>query len=173
MNYFSRGKLLITGEYLVLKGATALAVPLVRGQILSVEETTDRGVIEWHSLEYNKEWFFLSMNTTVFDILDTTDKQVAERLRKMLVASRRLNPLFLSKDKGYKVVNDMDFKKEWEFGSSSTLIANLARWAGVNPFALHRKVSKGSGYDVIAALKEGPFFFPRTLMPSPGQAPAS
>ena len=36
--FYSHGKLLITGEYLVLDGAKALAVPTVFGQDLSVKK---------------------------------------------------------------------------------------------------------------------------------------
>ena len=38
MNYYSCGKLLITGEYLVLKGAKGLAIPTKYGQKLSVKK---------------------------------------------------------------------------------------------------------------------------------------
>mgnify|MGYP007000047733 len=37
MNYYSCGKLLITAEYLVLKGAKGLAIPTKYGQKLSVK----------------------------------------------------------------------------------------------------------------------------------------
>ena len=38
MNYYSCGKLLITAEYLVLKGAKGLAIPTKYGQKLSVKK---------------------------------------------------------------------------------------------------------------------------------------
>ncbi len=44
-------------------------------------------------------------------------------------------------------------------GSSSSLISNVAWWAGVDPFSLHKLVSKGSGYDVLCAREDGPVFF--------------
>ena len=40
--FYSNGKLLITGEYLVLKGALALAVPTVLGQEMGVRERDRR-----------------------------------------------------------------------------------------------------------------------------------
>ena len=39
MNLYSNGKLLITGEYLVLNGAEALALPLSCGQSLNYKKT--------------------------------------------------------------------------------------------------------------------------------------
>ena len=43
--YHAHGKLLLTGEYLVLKGAMALAIPLNEGQTLSVETSTEGGLL--------------------------------------------------------------------------------------------------------------------------------
>ena len=37
MNYYSCGKLLITAEYLILKGAKGLAIPTKQGQKMSVK----------------------------------------------------------------------------------------------------------------------------------------
>ena len=36
-SYYSHGKLLLTAEYAVLKGAKGLAIPCERGQILDVK----------------------------------------------------------------------------------------------------------------------------------------
>ncbi|GIS00988.1 MAG: hypothetical protein CM15mP102_18080 [Flavobacteriales bacterium] len=33
-------------------------------------------------------------------------------------------------------------------GSSSTLISNLSKISGVNPYTLNNKIFKGSGYDI-------------------------
>ena len=38
MDYYSCGKLLITAEYLVLKGAKGLAIPTKYGQKLSIKK---------------------------------------------------------------------------------------------------------------------------------------
>jgi len=37
-------------------------------------------------------------------------------------------------------------------GSSSTLIVNISKWANVDPFQVHKLISKGSGYDIAASL---------------------
>ena len=39
--FYSNGKLLLTGEYLVIDGAKALAIPTQKGQSLSVKETEE------------------------------------------------------------------------------------------------------------------------------------
>jgi mevalonate kinase len=48
MVFKSNGKFLLTGEYLVLKGATALALPLKKGQSLEADILdSDDGLIHW------------------------------------------------------------------------------------------------------------------------------
>jgi mevalonate kinase len=53
-NYFSNGKLLITGEYFVLDGAKSLAVPTKYGQDLSFESIQEPQLI-WQSFDENGE----------------------------------------------------------------------------------------------------------------------
>ena len=43
--YYSNGKLLLTGEYAVLDGATALALPTKFGQSLEVSPRTDERIL--------------------------------------------------------------------------------------------------------------------------------
>ena len=55
--YRSNGKLLLTGEYVVLDGANALAIPTKYGQSLTVEPN-DSNTIVWKSYnELDKVWF--------------------------------------------------------------------------------------------------------------------
>ena len=159
MNFFSRGKLLISGEYLVLKGATALAVPLINGQTLQVSRTTRKNQLVWESREHNQTWFKAIFKLPFFDVVESTDKTIARFLVRHFKAIEELNPGFSDKIGGSNVIANLDFKREWGFGSSSSLLSNLAYWAGVDPFELHRKLSKGSGYDVVCAREEGPVFF--------------
>ena len=54
----AHGKFLLTGEYFVLNGAQALAVPLSKGQHLSVESFPEGNSISWKSLDVNgRVWF--------------------------------------------------------------------------------------------------------------------
>ena len=45
VTYYSNGKLLITGEYLVLNGAKALALPTKFGQHLRVSSCVEKMVV--------------------------------------------------------------------------------------------------------------------------------
>jgi mevalonate kinase len=55
--FYSNGKLLITGEYLVLDGAKAFALPTKFGQKLIIEETEGQ-IIHWKSVDRDGSiWF--------------------------------------------------------------------------------------------------------------------
>jgi mevalonate kinase len=53
--FYSNGKLLITGEYLVLDGAKAFALPTKFGQSLIIEEGSNKA-IQWVSYD-GSVWF--------------------------------------------------------------------------------------------------------------------
>jgi mevalonate kinase len=158
MTYQSSGKLLITGEYLVLKGAKALAVPLNLQQTLKIEKT-DKPGFNWVSKEKGKTWFEATFYKPLFEVIETNDGKTAEVLIRILKAAMNLNPAFIKKLDDVRVLSNMEFNREWGFGSSSSLISNIAYWAEVDPFELHNKVSKGSGYDVVTARANGPVIF--------------
>lgn len=162
MNFFSRGKLLISGEYLVLKGATALAVPLVNGQDLKVLPTAPRNRLVWESREFGQTWFTAVYQLPFFDVVESTDPQISDNLVRHFRAIEELKPGFAEQIGGSSVVTNLDFKREWGFGSSSSLLSNLAWWSGTDPFQLHKKLSAGSGYDVVGAREDGPFFYKRS-----------
>ncbi len=158
MKFTSNGKLLLAGEYLVLKGAKAFAVPVNFGQsMLVTEENGDE--IFWESYSNDDLWFSARIKPGTLQIIETTDIQIAKRLIKILDAAGNLSNGFFKKQNGIKVVNRADFDINWGLGSSSTLIANIAGWTGIDPFDLHFAVSGGSGYDIACALSEGPVFY--------------
>ena len=56
-SFYSNGKLLITGEYVVLDGAKALAVPTKFGQYLEVKPSEKKSIY-WKSFDSNNQiWF--------------------------------------------------------------------------------------------------------------------
>ncbi len=159
MNCYSNGKFLITGEYLVMKGALALATPLSAGQGLQVTESTQPGRISWKSYVRGALWFEAVYSTPDFGIITTGDKQKANFLAELLTRALALNPAALQSDTGYDVVSHIGFDINWGLGSSSTLIANIAKWFQVDPFALHFAVSSGSGYDIACASAQSPILY--------------
>ncbi|MHC1778284.1 MAG: GYDIA family GHMP kinase [Lentimicrobium sp.] len=159
LSVHANGKILLTGEYLVMKGATALAVPLRPGQELHLEETGETGVLSWEASDTTGMWFSGSFSIPDLKILSSTDSAIAQRLVNLLQAVRRLNKSYLYCEKGLKVITKLEFNRNWGFGSSSTLISLIARWAGIQPMELHRLVSKGSGYDVACSIAESPVLY--------------
>ena len=159
MKFYSRGKLLISGEYLVLKGATALTVPLNKGQNLVVSKGDDKATLSWESREYGKPWFNAKIKLPFFDIIESTDQKIAQNLIRHLKAAVKLQPDFAEKLQAADIITDLEFNRNWGFGSSSSLVSNIAYWAEIDPFHLHQKVSAGSGYDVVMARENGPMFF--------------
>jgi mevalonate kinase len=149
-SFYSHGKLLLTAEYLVLKGARALALPSKLGQTLSFEKKPSRQLI-WKSLDKNGvPWFNACFLVDDFTLIKTDNTEIADRLRHLLLAIRYQNPIFL-KLSGGNVITRLEFERYWGLGTSSTLILNLAKWAGINPYALLNETFGGSGYDIACA----------------------
>ncbi len=152
-SFYSRGKLLLSAEYLVLKGARALALPCKLGQTLSFEKKPSRQLI-WKSLDKNGvPWFSACFLVDDFSLIKTDNTEVADRLRHILLTIRYQNPIFL-KLSGGNVITRLEFDRYWGLGTSSTLIVNLANWAGVNPYTLLKETFGGSGYDIACASAE-------------------
>ena len=162
--YQSHGKFLLTGEYLVLKGALALAVPLKLGQTLEVE-TVCTPSLQWNAHKPNAPWFSVSLNPENLEIIDSDDQSKAEKLRQILQAVKQLNPKAFEGN-NLKFTTCLDFDPNWGLGSSSTLIANLARWADVNPYELLKLTFGGSGYDIACATAEQPIYYQLSMSKS-------
>ena len=167
--YYSHGKFLLTGEYLVLKGALALALPLELGQTLTVE-TVCTPSLQWNAYKPNGPWFSVTMNPENLEIINSDDQPKAEKLSEILKAVKQLNPAAF-KD-GLCFETRLDFNPNWGLGSSSTLIANLARWANVNPYELLKLTFGGSGYDIACATAEEPIYYQvKAKVPEPVEGP--
>ncbi|WP_194768155.1 GYDIA family GHMP kinase [Tamlana sp. I1] len=148
--FYSHGKLLLSGEYVVLDGAISLAVPTKYGQSLSIQPI-DTPQIIWESYD-EKEALWFDAIFTLEDFASTNySNAISERITQILQAAKALNPDFLSSSIGYKVTTQLDFPRNWGLGTSSTLINNIANWADINAFQLLEKTFGGSGYDIACA----------------------
>jgi mevalonate kinase len=159
-SYYGHGKLLLTGEYFVLDGATALAVPTRYGQTLRVRELhSSESVLYWVALNnQGSPWLNLAFDTTDFRCINSAQDE-ATRLSKMLNEARRLNPSFLSNGRDIAIETRLEFPREWGLGSSSTLIHCLSKWAGVDGYKLLKATIGGSGYDVACAGVNTPLLY--------------
>ena len=152
----AHGKFLLTGEYLVLKGALALALPLKWGQSMVVEAFQETS-LQWDAHQPDGPWFSVTLNPKTLEIVDCNDQAKAEKLAQILKVVRKLNPTAFEDRLHFET--HLDFNPNWGLGSSSTLIANLARWADVNPYELLKLTFGGSGYDIACATAEQPIYY--------------
>lgn len=159
--YQANGKLLISGEYFVLAGAKALAVPLRFGQRMQVSELTESHdrMIDWQVFQNQQTWFHCAISNTDFKILETNSMQKAIQVASMLQHIHSHEPGLLDKEKKLLFTHHLDFNPEWGWGTSSTLVHNLACWSGINPYLLNKKFFHGSGYDVAVAGSSSPILF--------------
>jgi len=158
MKLYSNGKLLITGEYLVLNGAEALALPLSCGQSLNYKKTNDN-LIKWNSYDLkNKIWFSAIIDKNNFKVIKSSDSTVCKRLNQILKSIRNHNSEFLNKN-GYEIETKLNFDKDWGLGSSSTLISNLSKLANVDPYIILNETFGGSGYDIACSKVNYPILY--------------
>ena len=165
--FYSNGKLLLTGEYVVLDGATSLAVPTKYGQDLTIQPI-EEPVLVWGSFtDEGNCWFEAQFSLPKLRLTSASfnsnnegsSETIAETLQTILQEARKLNPDFLQTEKGFIVKTNLTFPQDWGLGSSSTLINNIATWANVNPFDLLWNAFSGSGYDIACAKYNSPIFY--------------
>lgn len=157
MNLRANAKLLLSGEYLVLSGAEALAIPLKFGQELSVSEG-DAGKITWVSKGPSGVWFS-AVFSAAGEVVEASNIKSAQFVSSLISAINATVPTFFQRFLGKTITIVADFDLNWGLGSSSSLVALLAQLSGIEPLVLHRKVSNGSGYDVVAATCSTPLFY--------------
>ncbi|MFT7395837.1 MAG: mevalonate kinase [Flavobacterium sp.] len=158
--FYSNGKLLITGEYLVLDGATAFALPTKFGQNLIVEKNADQ-TIKWKSFDVDGQiWFEESIS---FSEIKNEMPQEAETVKATLISILHqgylLNPTFINDKSGYTITTQLSFPKKWGLGTSSTLINNIAQWLQIDAFTLLNNSFGGSGYDIACAQNNNPILY--------------
>jgi mevalonate kinase len=160
--YRANGKLLLTGEYLVIHGALALALPTKLGQTLEVESSEDAG-LHWSGLDdQSASWLEVQFDT----LLNPTEiseggEEAVERLAQLLRLAQQSNPEFLKSDFALRATTRLEFPRDWGLGSSSTLVHLISQWAEVDPYPLQEEVFGGSGYDIACAGAEGPILYKR------------
>ena len=130
-------------------------------------ETFQETSLQWNALKPDGPWFSVAFNPKNLEIIDSDDQSKAEKLRQILQAVKQLNPKAFEGNI-LEITTHLDFDPNWGLGSSSTLIANLARWANVNPYKLLKLTFGGSGYDIACATAEGPIYYQvKTEVPEP------
>lgn len=152
-NRKANGKLLLTSEYFVLDGAQSLALPTVFGQKMIVRNSKN---FVWTSYDNKNELW------------------INDEVSNLKFQSNNLNQLFnyLRKEKvelshGFHFNTYLDFPNEWGLGSSSTFVALISDFYGINPYKLNRELFKGSGYDIACAFAKNPIIYSNQNLENP------
>jgi mevalonate kinase len=141
----SSGKLLLSGEYWVLHGAEALAIATEKGQTLHYEEADCE--LHWVAKDHEGSvWMDCAANQDPY-------------LARILSAVQKLNGNLPHRG---RVSTQLEFNRNWGWGSSSSLIDLIAQWTGLDPMELHFETSEGSGFDVACARAGGAIAYQKT-----------
>jgi mevalonate kinase len=156
------GKLLLTGEYFIIDGAFGLATPVNLGQRLEAEEGTKPKELHWQSFTDKGEiWFEAVLSLPNLAIISALDEKTALTLQAILKSCQQQNNSFLKEKTAVAVKTYNEFPRDWGLGTSSTLIAMLAKWAEVNAYQVLNETMGGSGYDLACAYAEKAILYQR------------
>lgn len=147
---------MLFGEYLVLRGTRCLAVPLKVNQKLHVSAFSGKETL-WESLDKDGKCWFSAQVSKNFEIIKTTDIQKARIIQKMFRLIKERKPQISIGGTYFKL--NLEFNKEYGFGSSSTLLSLMSQWSGVDPYYLLEETFGGSGYDIATATAEHPIIY--------------
>lgn len=152
---------MITGEYVVLDGAKAFALPTKFGQNLVIEKSYGKK-IAWKSFDKDGSIWFEDI--ILFDeIMSRKETAKTDSIKATLVEilheAYLLNPDFIDNVEGYTITTALTFPKFWGLGTSSTLINNIAQWVQIDAFELLNNSFGGSGYDIACAQNDTPLLY--------------
>jgi mevalonate kinase len=154
-SFFAPGKIMLTAEYTVLRGARSLALPAKPGQHLEVQPGNTG--LSWKSFDVNNEIWFQCTFSNDLEILSASDDSKAGLLQKLLQNAALLAPEFDFQNKN--VVTRLEFPNSWGLGTSSSLVALIAKWSACDAMKLFFSAMSGSGYDVACAMTGRPVFY--------------
>ncbi|WP_430817155.1 GYDIA family GHMP kinase [Carboxylicivirga sp. RSCT41] len=148
-SYYAHGKLLLSGEYLVLSGARALALPLKFGQSLVIQPAQS-GFFRWKAHNTSGHWFETEFDDQL-NIVHSNNTRLAQSLSSIIKACISYRDDIKDLISNTEAITNLEFNPDWGWGSSSTLISLLSQWLGVNPYLLLSETFGGSGYDIACA----------------------
>ncbi len=160
--FHAHGKLLLTGEYVVLDGVASLAVPTRLGQQMTVADQEKPDRLKWIGSDMDgNTWFKGSFFIDRGEVHPAAADEVSERLAQLFRAAVTLRPAAALLPAGKSITTRLEFDRAWGLGSSSTLVAMLADWLEVDSYELLAPTFGGSGYDLACAHAAGPILYRR------------
>lgn len=157
--FYSNGKLFLIGEYTVIDGSKAFALPTVYGQHLHIENGTGK-TLEWKSYDADESlWLEAAIPFENIQSNRATGDKITDTLIDILHTAHSMNIAVLNNSEGFKASTKLTFPRNWGLGSSSTLINNIAQWFKIDAFKLLEKSFGGSGYDIACAQHDTPIIY--------------
>jgi len=154
-HFSASGKLLLFGEYLVLRGSKCLAVPLQAHQTLSITNLAE-DILIWDCFEGDHQWLTIQFDSDL-NIVSTSDEGKALITKHLLSLIKKEQPGLKFTGRRFKFY--INFHRHYGFGTSATFISLLSQWSGVDKYFLLDHSFKGSGFDVAAATANGPVIY--------------
>ena len=162
MNYYSCGKLLITAEYLILKGAKGLAIPTKYGQKMSVAKNTEKHIV-WEAYSFdNEKWIDCKFDLN-FKLIKSknTKTEYTHSLSKLLKEINEFSPGFAGQ--GLKISTNLEFHRMLYLRAQAPAMLAIAEtvWLQLGPTMrslydkLNRKEPPHTHTAIIAALTAG------------------
>lgn len=154
--FSASGKLLLFGEYLVLRGAKCFAMPLNAGQQLVLQQNEGKG-IRWQCFEENKNcWLEVALSNELA-IISSNSPEKAAIVQKLLQYIDEKQPDLVFENLDFKF--KLSFNRQFGFGTSATFISLISQWSGVDPYELLAHSFGGSGYDIATATSGKPLIY--------------
>ena len=157
---------MLCGEYAVIVGVEALALPVSLGQWMYVWEFDSPGGgdrLIWEAKEKDGSTWLNESFALPLETMEAETEKSSERDRSREVLHSMLSMVaegFWKTGKSYRIETQLEFDRSSGLGSSSTMVANFARFAGLDAQKVQQKVLGGSGYDVaVAELGKGLVFW--------------
>ena len=157
---------MLCGEYAVTIGIEALALPVSLGQWMYVWEFDSPGGgdrLIWEAKEKDGSTWLNESFALPLETMEAETEKSSERDRSREVLHSMLSMVaegFWKTGKSYRIETQLEFDRSSGLGSSSTMVANFARFAGLDAQKVQQKVLGGSGYDVaLAELGKGLVFW--------------
>lgn len=142
-----------------MDGSWGLGIPTKRGQRMEVKPIEESKLI-WRSFDESGQlWYEHSFKLRHGRLHTHAKDPITKQLLELFNQAHLQNVDFLRDASGYEVNTNLEFPIEWGLGSSSTLINNLANWAGINPYTLLKEGFGGSGYDIAVAQLGQPLLY--------------
>ncbi|MEM6397710.1 MAG: GYDIA family GHMP kinase [Bacteroidota bacterium] len=159
--FSAHGKLLLTGEYLVLDGAKALAIPTRFGQQMRISTHSGGMRLSWTARDHQgKNWFHTTLSSLSPTTVQTDHSAEEKRLLQILQAAAQQSPRIWETHLATRSIETtLDFDRNWGLGTSSTLISLLAQYLEIDPYRLLADTFGGSGYDLACAVADKPILY--------------